>query len=126
MEYKEFPMMVFHIVNGEKGVNSAEELAIAIKQGWQKTPIVLSEKEQIIDKIEYHEKELKRLKVVLAGFLPDIEPEKKKEIDIKADVKKEEKNVALKNENKEEPVVVETEPLKEAVAGVSKRVRNIK
>jgi hypothetical protein len=43
VEYKEFPRMIYHVIEGRKIVETKEELDAHLEAGWSKTPIKLNE-----------------------------------------------------------------------------------
>lgn len=76
----DFPAMIYHFTQGQKVINTSDELAKAKSEGWQTVPFEMDEK-AIIEKIAWYEREIELLRSKLTSGFETIESEPVKELE---------------------------------------------
>ncbi len=78
---QDYPMMIYHITEKPKVINTPEELSTHLKAGWVQTPIEGSETAILQRQIAFHKAEAERLSIQLGklNIAPAVKPEPKPE-----------------------------------------------
>jgi Skp family chaperone for outer membrane proteins len=79
--FKAFPQMIYHLAEGQKIVNTKEELDVYLNRGWLTSPAKLQEKDRLEDMIAHYRAELKRMENELKNLISQAEvPENDSEL----------------------------------------------
>ncbi|MCP4988359.1 MAG: hypothetical protein GY928_20605 [Colwellia sp.] len=108
---QDFPLMIYHIIHGQKIVNDVQELQLYEDRGWIKDYKTFSTQNNIIEKINYHKSELEKLEKQKSNYFNA----SAKNVAISLD-----KEMALKENNNSTDLDIET---KKKVAKPKKRGR---